>query len=129
MIIDEEFECLTDNLTEEGVREFVDLNSENLIHFYMIYESDSRVTELKTFEAGELQIPTRSTEIGDLMVIYTNKKIAVSLIEGNYRIGSVKLAEAVSIAATAKSIDGIFFQGTHSWFSVPNSTLQGGSSA
>lgn len=123
MIADEEFECLTDNLTEQGVRNFITANSDKLVHFYLIYESDSQVSEIKTFEPGELQIPTRFSDIGDLMVIYTNKAVATSLIEGDFRIGSTKLSEAISIASTAKSIDGIFFQGSHSWFSVPNSIL------
>lgn len=123
MIADEEFEFLTGSLTEQGVRDFITANSDKLVHFYLIYESDSQVSEIKTFEAGELQIPTRSSDIGELMVIYTNKAIAFSLLESGFRIGSTKLSEAISIASTAKAIDGIFFQGSHSWFSVPNSIL------
>lgn len=129
MINEEDFEKLTGNLTEEKVNAFVKIYKDKLVHFYLIYESNFCVTEIKTFEPGELEIPTRSSDIGDLMVVFINKKVAESLIEGGFRIGSVKLSEAISIAETTKTIDGIFFQGTHSWFAVPKSDLSGTESA
>ncbi len=123
MISEEAFKHLTDNLSEEAVLKFVQKNANEFVHFYLIYENSLAVTEIKTFEAGEMKVPTRTGQEGELFVIYTNKPLAVKLIEGGFRIGTVRLSEAISIARTTTAIDGLYFQGNDSWFSVSNEIL------
>lgn len=124
MICNEEFERLAGGLTEAGLIEFIRSNLDHLVHFYMVYASDSVVTELLTFELGDLDIPTVSIGSRQLMLVFTRKEFAASGIEDEHRIGSVKLSEALSIASAKNSIDGVFLQGEAGGFAVPDKILE-----
>lgn len=118
MITDDNFEHLAGNLSEAAVRDFLISHGDKLVHFCMRCETDSHVAEIRSFDIDELSIASTSTDIGELMVIYTHKHIAEAQLGPGASIGSVKLAEAVSIAQALKSIAGIVFQGQHSAVTV-----------
>jgi len=119
MIDEIEFEGLCDELTLRGIAELFNRNRNNLTYFY--HDSDmvpASVVTLKTFEKGELIIPYRTNENGTFIVIYTNKRLAYSLIENNYKVGAVKLKNVLGLAGSLMPVKGIFFQANSCWFTV-----------
>lgn len=119
MIKESEINQLSENLNVEGIQEFFRRNKDELVYFY--HNSDiplQKVTTLYNFEPNELLIPLRSNENGTFMVIYTNKKIAYSLIEQGFKVASTKLSKLVDIANSLKPVNGVFVQGNSCWFTI-----------
>ncbi|TVZ40858.1 hypothetical protein P886_0191 [Alteromonadaceae bacterium 2753L.S.0a.02] len=118
---------VSDNLTEENVIRFFKDQQDNIVYFYHLSDLPSlSVDRLHTFKPGELVLPTRAKGKGTFVVLYSNRELAISLLESNFKVGKVRLKQFVSIANSASPADGIFVQGNSCWFTIGLKTLNAG---